>query len=301
MNELKTGEPLIFWRIVHFPLTAMMFSIAVYLGAVAIGILVGGYLLEHVLRNVRLRTAIDVTYLLEVVLVIGAYKLIIGRLGECPRDDLPLASAPKKLGIGLLLGSGIISLIVAAAAALGSYRMTSVGSPSDLTHELIASAILPGFMEEILCRGILFRWIEEFAGSWLALAVSSVVFGFAHYYNPNSTVIADLCIAVEAGVLLGGAYMLTRNLWVPVGIHAGWNLAEGGIFGVPDSGIAVHGLIQSKLSGSPLLTGGDFGLEASAITLVIGTAAGAWFVWLAIRRGEVVQPWWERRRGLKAT
>lgn len=274
----------------------MVISIVAYLGAIGTGLLIGGYLLETLLGNVRPRTAFDVISLLEVVLVIGAYKLIVGRLGEHPRDDLPLASAPKKLALGLLVGLAIMSLIVALSAALGVYRITATGSPNEFTHALIASAILPGFAEEILFRGILLRWIEEFAGSWVGLVLSSIAFGFAHYYNPNSTVVADLFIAVEAGVLLGGAYMLTRSLWVPVGIHAGWNFAEGEIFGVPDSGIPVHGLLRAKLSGPEFLTGGGFGVEASLITLSVGTAVGVSIVYLAVRRGQVIQPRWVRQR-----
>ena len=92
-------------------------------------------------------------------------------------------------------------------------------------------------MEELLFRGILFRWIEEFGGSWAALMVTSVLFGLAHVINPNATWFSSFAIAVEAGVLLGGAYMLTRSLWMPMGLHAAWNFTQGDIFDVPVSGI----------------------------------------------------------------
>jgi membrane protease YdiL (CAAX protease family) len=281
LNAVETGDLPLLSRVAGFPLTAMVISIAVYLGAIGIGLLIGRYLVETPLGNVRLRTAIDVISLIVVVLVIGAYKLIVGRLGEHPHDDLPLASGPKNLALGLLVGLAIMSVIVALSAALGVYRITAMGTSNELMHELI---------------GIVFRWIEEFAGSWVGLALSSIAFGFVHYYNPNSTVIADLAIAVEAGVLLGGAYILTRSLWVPVGIHAGWNFAEGEIFGVPDSGIPVHGLLQAKFSGPEFLTGGGFGLEASLITFGVATAVGVSIVVFAVRRGQVVQPWWVRGR-----
>ena len=95
---------------------------------------------------------------------------------------------------------------------------------------------MPGFTEELLFRGILFRWIEEFGGSWAALAVTSALFGLAHIFNPGATWFSSFAIAVEAGVLLGGAYMLTRNLWLAMGLHAGWNFTQGEIFDVPVSG-----------------------------------------------------------------
>lgn len=128
--------------------------------------------------------------------------------------------------------------------------------------------------------------------------ITSALFGLAHIFNANATWFSSLAIAVEAGLLLGGAYMLTRSLWLPIGLHAAWNFAQGEVFGVPVSGGAVHGFLRSPLSGPPLLSGGAFGLEASVIALVIATAAGVWFVLLAIKRGQLVRPSWVRRREL---
>jgi hypothetical protein len=161
---------------------------------------------------------------------------------------------------------------------------------------LIATAIMPAFTEELLFRGILFRWIEEFGGSWLALVVTSALFGLAHIFNPNATWFSSFAIAVEAGLLLGAAYMLTRSLWLPMGLHAGWNFTQGEIFDVPVSGIDEHGLVQAQLSGPELLSGGAFGLEASVIALVIATAAGIWMVVRAVRKGKLVRPYWLRSR-----
>jgi hypothetical protein len=62
------------------------------------------------------------------------------------------------------------------------------------------------------------------------------------------------------------------------------------------SGIDQQGLVTARLSGPELLSGGAFGLEASVIALVIATAAGVWLVMLSVKRGELVHPWWVRRR-----
>jgi len=157
-------------------------------------------------------------------------------------------------------------------------------------------AIVPAFMEELLFRGILFRWLEEFGGSWFALALTSALFGIGHIFNPNATALASFAIALEAGVLLGGAYMLTRNLWMAIGLHAAWNFTQGWIFDVPVSGTDQHGMVEARLSGPELLSGGAFGLEASLIAMVLATAAGVALVVLAVRRGELIRPWWVRRR-----
>jgi hypothetical protein len=101
---------------------------------------------------------------------------------------------------------------------------------------------------------------------------------------------------MEAGLLLGGSYMLTRSLWMPIGLHAAWNFTQGFLFDVPVSGFDQNGLVEAQLSGPELLSGGRFGLEASLIAVVIATAAGLWLIWLAVKRGQLVQPYWVRRR-----
>jgi hypothetical protein len=65
---------------------------------------------------------------------------------------------------------------------------------------------------------------------------------------------------------------------------------------VPVSGTDQNGMVEAQLSGPELLSGGAFGLEASLIAMVLATAAGLMLVVLAVRRGEIVRPWWVRRR-----
>src|SRR5206468_11120937 len=93
--------------------------------------------------------------------------------------------------------------------------------------------------------------------------------------------------------------MLTRSLWLPMGIHAAWNFTQGEIYDIPVSGIEAHGLLTARLSGDPLLTGNGFGLEASLIAIVLATLFGVWLLWLAIKRGELVKPRWMGRRSLE--
>jgi hypothetical protein len=185
---------------------------------------------------------------------------------------------------------------VGVAALIDVYNIVGDGGTGQLLNLLIAAAVVPAFMEELIFRGILFRWIEEFAGSWAALVVTSALFGLAHIYNPNATWFSSFAIAVEAGMLLGGAYMLTRSLWLPIGLHAAWNFTQGFVFDVPVSGLDQKGLVEAKLSGPELLSGGAFGLEASVIALAIAAAAGVWLLVLAVRRGQLVRPWWVTRR-----
>ena len=140
------------------------------------------------------------------------------------------------------------------------------------------------------------QWLSQVRTWSNTLLLTSALFGAAHLGNPNATAFSAFCIAVEAGVLLGAAYMVTRSLWLPMGLHAAWNFTQGEVFDVPVSGIDEHGLVTAQMSGPPLLSGGNFGLEGSIIGLTIATAAGLWLVWLAVRQGKIVQPIWSRSK-----
>jgi membrane protease YdiL (CAAX protease family) len=277
-------------RIANYPLVAMVIATIIYICAVALGVALGRFVPQSLGKPAvaALHAAITIGLLL------AAYKLVIVHLGDKPRDDLPARPAVRDAAIGLGGGFALMAASVGVAAVLGVYRITGSGDTSRLLLELIVVAIMPGFTEELLFRGILFRWIEEFGGSWLALFVTSALFGLAHILNPNATWFSSFAIAVEAGVLLGGCYMLTRNLWLAMGLHAGWNFTQGEIFDVPVSGIDEHGLVQAQLSGPALLSGGQFGLEASLICLAIATATGTWLVMMAVRKGHLVHPHWLR-------
>lgn len=289
MNEIGHERPL--WhRILDFSLVAMVIATALYIFAAALGLFLGKFV------SIGQPATSIVPAAITLALTFAVYKLVIAHLGEKPRDDLPAIGAFPGLGKGIAVGALLFSASVGVAAILGVYRVTGTGSISDLVVPLVATAIMPGFMEELLFRGILFRWIEEFAGSWASLLITSALFGLVHIFNPGATWFSSFAIAMEAGLLLGGAYMLTRNLWMPIGLHAAWNFTQGAIFGVPVSGGPTNGLLRSTLSGPSILSGGAFGLEASVIAVVICTSAGIWFVRLAVKRGELVQPWWVLRR-----
>lgn len=278
-------------KIADFPLVALVIAVALYVGAFAVVKIVNdGFGPAHGDAQLALRT------LMAVALLLVVYKLAIRRLGAVPHDDLPLAGAAKGLALGLLIGLLLFASVVGVAALFGAYHIVGPGSTVELAEAILAMAIMPGFTEELLFRGILFRWLEQFGGSWFALALTAALFGLGHIFNPHATALSSFAIAIEAGILLGGAYMLTRSLWMPIGLHAAWNFTQGEIFDVNVSGIDVHGLVTSRMSGPEILSGGSFGLEASLIAMVIATAAGVVMVVLAVRRGELVRPYWVRRR-----
>lgn len=281
-------------RILQFPLVALILAFLIMIVAqglaAAVSIFAGKSLQE--LGDPR-----DIVFGLAVtVFTVLAYKLIVVRMGEQRRDDLPFDGRARDSLGGFAQGALVFSAIVGVAALLGTYQVLGLSPAEDWLPILIGTGLMAGVTEEILLRGIVFRWLEELGGSWVALALSSLLFGFLHAANPNATLTSSLAIALAAGVLLGGAYMLTRNLWLAIGMHAGWNVTQGLVWDVPVSGMALDGWVESRLVGDPLLSGGAFGLEASILTMVIATAYGVWLIVRAARRGHLARNWWARRR-----
>jgi membrane protease YdiL (CAAX protease family) len=279
-------------RILHFPLTLMLIAILFFAA--------GSVLANRLLRLVPSHP--DSPWLLTnaaiVILCLAAAFWIFCRFVDREAGGLfGRRGWAKELLAGLAAGSLIFASVVGAAAALGYYRTAGSSGLETIWQPLAVEGLIAGFSEELLFRGILFRYIEKAGGSWVALALTSALFGLAHIANPGATWFSSLCIAVEAGILLGAVYMLTRRLWAAMGLHAAWNFTQGWIFGLPVSGMTGGvGLLNGRLTGPELMTGGPFGLEASLPALVVATAAGVGILAVAVRRGQIVAPMWSRAR-----
>ena len=224
---------------------------------------------------------------LTAVASVFVYRWVVGRTEGRPVTELAREGARGALFRGTVVGVAIFGCVIANIASLGDYDVHGFGS-------LTGAIGLVGFMaaavtEELMFRGLLFRLVERRLGTYAALALSSVLFGAMHLFNEHATLLGAVAIAIEAGGMLGAAYVATRSLWLPIGLHFGWNFAESGIFGTEVSGNgATHGLLDASTSGSTLITGGGFGPEASVYSMLFGVLVTIVFLRLARRRGHLV-------------
>jgi membrane protease YdiL (CAAX protease family) len=251
---------------------------------VALVALVGSQAVAAVDWNTPLTLVLGVA---TAVLALLAYAWIVRRTERRAPLEVARKGALGALSRGLLIGLGLFGAVIANIYFLGDYRVLGWGSiagPVALFGFTAGAAVT----EELIFRGILFRIIEGRIGTWLSLILTSLLFGLSHLFNPGATLWSALAVAVEAGGMLAAAYAATRNLWVPIGLHFGWNFAEGAIFGTGISGqSAPEGLLRSALSGPTAISGGGFGPEASVYALVAGVLVTVAFMWLARRRGHV--------------
>jgi alpha-beta hydrolase superfamily lysophospholipase/membrane protease YdiL (CAAX protease family) len=192
---------------------------------------------------------------------------------------------------GAGVGAAYLCASVSILALLGGYRMTGVIVAGQALAGGLLLHVLVGVFEETLFRGILFRFLEEGFGSWIALSITALFFGLSHLSNPNATLWSAIAIALEAGVAFGAVYMATRSLWVAMGMHTAWNFLQGNIFGVAVSGngAPTDSLFQPLIQGNPWLTGGAFGIEASVIAVVLGLGLGSYLLVQAVRQNRIMR------------
>lgn len=229
--------------------------------------------------------AMGTAVILGVVLIALYFALVWAMERREARELIP---GSRQALVGTALGFGLFCTVFLLLLAAGVARWRGLAAHFDVIPVLAAS-LLAAIGEELAFRGGVFRILEDSFGTTAALALSAAIFGLLHALNPGATIASTAAIALEAGLLLGAAYAFTRNLWLPIGLHLGWNFTEGGVFGVSVSGFApAKGLFAVSLAGPRLLTGGRFGPEASVVAVAVCLAAAVAFIVLTVRRGRWV-------------
>jgi uncharacterized protein len=281
------------WRAFLGPLARIVLA-AVLVGAAVAAAQVVVKMLKGVLSlGGALPALYYLAYLIVSVLVAYFVYLTYVRLVEKRTvSELSGAGASKELGIGALVGLGLIAVIVGILWVLGYYRIVGTNAFT-VVFVLVANEGAGAFVEEILLRGIVFRITEEQLGTWVAMAISVVLFALLHLASSGATVTSTIVVGVEAGILLSAAYVLTRRLWLAIGIHFGWDFSQDAIFGV---GKGAKGLVDGELSGPALLSGGSAGIEGSVVALVLCVGVGAYLLARAARQGNILAPGWTRER-----
>lgn len=207
-----------------------------------------------------------------------------------PALGLPLDStAARQLVSGTVLGGFLITVGITAIGIFG-------GMTLHLRHGRMLAArallvvvmlLLAALMEELAFRGYPFQKLTQSVGAFWAVLVLSALFGAVHLMNPESQgwLSWGFWNTVLVGALFALARIRTGSLWYPVGLHFGWNLFQGAVFGLPVSGLREFATFFSgEAQGSARLTGGSYGLEASATCTLLLIAALPMVWWFTSAR-----------------
>jgi len=279
-------------KILHFPITKIL------IGFFIVGLSYG--LSQFLMTELLGLTSVGgdfkklITGIVSSIIAVFTYILLYKYYENRVVSEFSMTHIGRDLLTGVVLGFLLQSLTILVIYVLGGYTIEATNSFIYLVPAL-AMGLTSAIVEEILLRGIVFRIAEEKLGSYIALFISALLFGALHIGNPNSTLIASLGIAIQAGLLLGVAYMYTRNLWFPIGIHFAWNFAQSGIYGASVSGHQLDkSLFTSNIEGADLWTGGNFGPEGSIqATVFCLIAMLILFKLCKNKKGGIIKPYWK--------
>ncbi|OLF15984.1 CPBP family intramembrane glutamic endopeptidase [Actinophytocola xanthii] len=220
------------------------------------------------------------------VAAVAVYWAVVRFVAHRPTPEIGRDRAGRRALLGGVVGFGFIAVSMIAVLSEFSFA-PGTGDAVPVVASILAVSLGAAVTEELLFRGLALQALERLFGSWVALATTALLFGALHLANPGATVWSSLAIAVEAGVLLGAAFLVTRSLWFVVGLHLAWN-ATVALLGLPVSGHPSSGLLTATPTGPTLVTGGDFGIEASVVPVVVALLLAVPMLVTAHRRGRLV-------------
>ncbi|MGW2841115.1 CPBP family intramembrane glutamic endopeptidase [Streptomyces sp. NPDC001493] len=222
---------------------------------------------------------------LGAVAAVALYGVVMRRVAGRSVPEVARLGAGREALRGGALGLGFVLVSTLLIAAFGGYSFSWAGNGL-FSVTLSAAMVQTGaaVTEELMFRGFALQALEQRWGSRAALVITGLFFGVAHLGAPGASVWSSLAIAVEAGVMLGAAFLWRRSIWFVVGLHFAWNTAEQ-LLGIPVSGQTPQGLFTVATHGSALLNGGAFGLETSIVPILISVLLTVPMLVLAGRNG----------------
>jgi len=222
--------------------------------------------------------------LLCVGLSIAAYLFYVRKIEKRKASELSSKGAVREYCIGMAIGTAILLMVIGVMWISGVFHILGVNSWTVLIAPF-AEFLLVACFEEILFRGIIFRIVEKSLGTSKSLLISAALFPLAHMPNAGFSWLA-FAVTAAAGLMFCAAYMQTRRLWLPIGIHFAWNFMSDAVFSLTTSGNQAKGLLQAQLTGPTWLSGGTYGIEASLLSLLVIATLTIYL----LRRASIVNP-----------
>ncbi|MFJ9362070.1 CPBP family intramembrane glutamic endopeptidase [Streptomyces mirabilis] len=222
---------------------------------------------------------------LGAVAAVAVYWVVMRRVAGRSTPEIARQGAGREALRGGAVGLGFVLVSALLITAFGGYSFSWAGNGF---FSVVWSAAMvqagAAVTEELMFRGFALQALEQRWGSRAAIVITGLFFGVAHLGAPGAGVWSALAIALEAGVMLGVAFLWRRSIWFVAGLHFTWNTAEQ-LLGIPVSGHTPKGLFTVDTHGSALLNGGTFGLEASIVPVLIGVLLTVRMFVLAGRSG----------------
>jgi membrane protease YdiL (CAAX protease family) len=279
-GRLRSG-----WRVVVF-----VFAFFAALFLIATGLRVAYLVLVNVRPSIRGQDFVaDAIFRVTLLTAALAAGYLCARLFEgLPWRSLGLTFHHRWLRdllVGCAIGFVALAVAVGIATAAGGLKFTFGGSGLvvPIIRSLVGSAVLlfvAALAEEALFRGYVLQTFTRAQLTLLGVLLTSVPFALVHLSNPNVVPGVTFANTALAGIWLAAAYLRTRSLWFPLGVHWAWNWALGAFFGLPISGINLvsNPVLKGNDVGPAWLTGGSYGIEGG-VACTVALLASTFFIW----------------------
>ncbi|CAL2083197.1 type II CAAX endopeptidase family protein [Tenacibaculum sp. 190524A05c] len=273
-------------KFLYFPITKIILGIAICLG-VLIG--VQNFITKPIIYSLIDSKTIGDTIVnyISVAVLLSTYYYLFKFYEKREITELSKRSILKELIGGFFLGFAILSLVILILYLLGYYQILSFSGFSYFLAPL-SFLVIAALLEEVLFRIILYRILENWLGTILALGIISFMFEIPHVLNPNVTF-----LSVVLGLLFGFAhgimYTYSKKIWLPFAFHLGWNFAQpfynSNLSGIDD----FSPVFVAKFNGPELLTGSIYGIEDSILSILFLLIICVIFLYLSIRNNKIIQ------------
>lgn len=272
-------------KVIFFPITKIALGIIICL-SVLIGVqnFISKPLVYKLITSKEIADSI-INYT-SVFVLLGTYYYLFKFYEQRKITELSRKKMLVELFLGILLGFGTLSLVILTLYLFGYYQITEFTGYNYFLSPL-SFLIIAVLLEEVLFRTILYRVIENWKGTLIALVVISFAFEIPHIFNNNVSF-----LSVILGLLFGFAHGImftyTKRIWLPFAFHLAWNFAQP-FYGSNLSGLDTVGYIfKAKFNGPLILTGSVYGIEDSILSIVFLFIICFIFFYLSLRENKLV-------------
>uniref|UniRef100_UPI004049D5BB lysostaphin resistance A-like protein n=1 Tax=Gelidibacter sp. TaxID=2018083 RepID=UPI004049D5BB len=272
-------------RVLYFPITKIIVGIVV---PFSLFIVIQNFVLKPFLNSIIQDKSIadPIIIFISTILLIINYYFLFRLYDKRKITELSLKYFPKEMFGSFIFGFLIISLSIFILYLLGHYQVFSI-TTTHFSARAFTVILFAAIVEDLFHRGLILREIENWLGTHIAIVIAMLV-ELQHLSNPDTN-LAGLLLYLIWGFTMSMMFIYTKRIWLPYFFHIGWNFAQpfygSNLTGETDIG----SIIQSKFTGSELLTGGAFGIEGSIFTQSFLLIIGIVLYYLAKKEGKIVK------------
>lgn len=273
-------------RVVHFPITKIIIGIAL---PFSLFVVIQNFVLKPFFYSIiqDKSIAVPIIHFISFLVLLAAYYFLFLLYEKREITELSLKYFFKEMFGGFLFGFLAISLVIFILYILGYYQAISI-STSHYSIKFFTFLMFAALVEDLFHRGLIVRVCENWLGTHLTLVIAILVELQQHFFNPNFNLFSHFLTLVW-GFTMAMMFIYTKRIWLPFFFHLGWNFSQP-FYGSNLSGLNNMGsIIQSKINGPKLLTGGAVGIEDSIFTVTFLLLIGIIFYYRAKREGKIVK------------